>query len=106
MAEDFCSHVGVSVDWVGEANLPPHAPDHLADQLDDIDSSDPSELSRLFGEDTVIFELMEPGRGGGHDGSACLVAFGGNDLPSSQPFNNTRLADVGCVVHLNRREAS
>jgi hypothetical protein len=76
IAEEFCSHVRVFVDWVQEANLPSGAPAELADHLDDIDPSDPSELSTLFGEDTVIFELTEASRGGGHDGSSCLVAIG------------------------------
>jgi hypothetical protein len=41
-----------------------------------IDPSDPSELAALFGDDTVVFELVESGRSGAHDGSTCLVAIG------------------------------
>jgi hypothetical protein len=65
MAQYFCSHVRLFVDWVQEANLPPEAPTDLADRLKEIDPSNPSELSALFGEDTVIFELTETGHGEG-----------------------------------------
>lgn len=76
MAETFCAHVRVFVDWVDEAHLPEDATVELSENLDEIDTSDPSELASLFGDDTVVFELVEPGRGGGHDGSTCLVAIG------------------------------
>jgi hypothetical protein len=76
MAENFCEHVKVFVDWVQEPNLLENAPADLAVKLDEIDPTDPSELATVFGEDTVVFELVEPGRGGGHDGSTCLVAIG------------------------------
>jgi hypothetical protein len=76
VADKFCAHVKVFVDWVQEPNLPENAPADFAEKLDEIDPSDPSELATLFAEDTVVFELVEPGRGGGHDGSTCLVAIG------------------------------
>jgi hypothetical protein len=79
MAEEFCNHVKVFVDWIQEPNFPVGATADLADKLTEIDPSDPSELSALFGDDTVIFELTEPGRGAGHDGSSCLVAIGVGD---------------------------
>jgi hypothetical protein len=76
MADVFCRHVKVFIDWVGEPCFPADAADDLAAKLDELDCSDPSELSPLFGDDTVIFELVEPGRGGGHDTSVCLVVLG------------------------------
>jgi hypothetical protein len=76
MAEKFCAHVQVFVDWVDEAHLPEDATVELSENLDEIDTSDPSELASLFGDDTVVFELVEPGRGGGHDTSTCLSRLG------------------------------
>jgi len=32
-------------------------------------------LGRPFGEDAIVFDLAEQARGGGHDGSVCLVAL-------------------------------
>ncbi|OBJ87753.1 hypothetical protein A9W97_17415 [Mycobacterium gordonae] len=67
---------GYSFDWVQEPTLPDDAPAELAEKIDEIGSSDTLELAGLFGYETVVFELREPGRGGGHDGSTCLVAIG------------------------------
>ena len=36
-------------------------------------------LANDFDENTVIFELMEDARGGGHDGSACIAVIGFGD---------------------------
>jgi hypothetical protein len=82
VAEVLCKHVKVFVDWIGEPYYPAGATDDLAAQLEELDPSDLSELSALFGDDTVIFELVEPGRGGGHDTSSCLVVLGigGNEI--------------------------
>lgn len=74
MADQFCQHVMVFVDWVGEPSIGPDAPPGLSKQLDDIEY-DAVELAGLFGDDTVVIELYEPGRGGGHDGTVCLVAL-------------------------------
>jgi hypothetical protein len=58
------------------AYYPADATDDLAAELEEVDCSDPSELSALFGDDKMIFELVEPGRGRGHDTSSCLVVLG------------------------------
>jgi hypothetical protein len=75
VADEFCEHVKVFVDWVGEAV----AADELEHVLDDLDVTDPVALAGLFTEDTVVFELIESAGGGGHDGSTCLVAIGLED---------------------------
>ena len=75
VAEVLCKHVKVFVDWIGEPYYPADATDDLAAQLEEVDCSDPSKLSALFEDGTVIFELLEPGRGGGHDTSSCLVVL-------------------------------
>lgn len=79
MADEFCTHVKVFVDWVCEPNIPDVNTGDLADKLDEIDPTDPAELSKLFEQDTVIFELVRPGGGGGDDGDTCLVAIGVDD---------------------------
>jgi len=76
MAEDFCGHVKVFVDWARELIIPGAMANELADQLDEIDCGDPTELSAVFGDDAIVFELIEPGRGGGHDGGSWLVVIG------------------------------
>lgn len=76
--DDLCKHVKVLVyHSVGELyfDFPAGVTDDLADKLEELGSSDPSELSALFGDDTFIFELVEPGRGGGHDTSSRLVVL-------------------------------
>jgi hypothetical protein len=82
VAETLCNHVKVFVDWVGEPYFPLGATDDLVAKLEELDPGDPLELSAVFGEDTVVFELVEPGRGGGHDTSSCLVVLGidGNEV--------------------------
>lgn len=74
-AETFCEHVSVFVDWAGEPELGPAASDDLAEKLEEIEADVPEELARLLGGDTIVFELAEQTRGGGHDGSVCLVAL-------------------------------
>ncbi|MGB3356826.1 MAG: hypothetical protein WBB00_29175 [Mycobacterium sp.] len=73
--EHFCEHVSVFVDWVGESQLGPAAADGLEEKLDEIEADVLDELASLFGDDTIVFELSEQARGGGHDGSGCLVAL-------------------------------
>jgi hypothetical protein len=75
VADKFCQHVTVFVDWVGEATVAEGSRDELTDELDEVDPTDPTELAELFTDGTVIFELVEPARGAGHDGSTCLIAM-------------------------------
>lgn len=84
-AEEFCKHVLVVADPYGDPELGPAAADGLADKLDEIDADIPEELARLFDEDTVVFELVEPGRGGGHDGSVLLVALAIDGFEDEEP---------------------
>ncbi len=84
LAEDFCGHVRVFVDWAGELIIPEGTASALSDQMYQTDCSDPTELAALFGDDSVVFELVEPGRGGGHDGGACLIVFGTDSVESER----------------------
>jgi hypothetical protein len=73
--ESFCEHVSVFVDWTGEPEIGPAAAADLTDRLDEIEVDVPEQLAALFGDGTIVFELAEQARGGGHDGSVCLVAL-------------------------------
>lgn len=48
VAESLCTHVKVFVDWVGEPWFPPDATDDLVAKLEEVDPTDPSELSAVF----------------------------------------------------------
>lgn len=74
-AERLCQHVAVFVDWIGEAEMGPAASEDVTEKLDEVDADVPEELASVFGNDTIVFELVEQARGGGHDGSVCLVAL-------------------------------
>lgn len=74
-AEDFCGHVRVFVDWIGEPILGGAATGDLEAKLEEIAADVPEELAGLFDENTIVFELVEQARGGGHDGDVCLVAL-------------------------------
>jgi len=74
-AESLCKHARVFVDWIGETELGPAATEGLEDSLEEIEADVPDELAGLFDENTIIFELVESARGGGHDGAVCPVAL-------------------------------
>lgn len=74
-ADRFCKHVLLYLDPMGDPELGPAASHDLSEKLDAIDADVPEELASVLDDDAIVFELVEPGRGGGHDGYVLLVAF-------------------------------
>lgn len=74
-AESLCRHVSVLWDSYGEPELGPAAGDGIAEKLDEVEEFGLEELSGVLGDSIVVFELIEPARGGGHDGYVFLVAI-------------------------------
>lgn len=84
-------HIRFFIDWAQTAWVPPAAqlPEHDRSTHDKIrnlltnDELDQAELiekcAKLLPNSCVIFELIEPARGGGHSGSVCYACFDFSD---------------------------
>ncbi|MEW5812523.1 MAG: hypothetical protein AB1925_24120 [Actinomycetota bacterium] len=75
VAEEFCEHVCVLFDEMGDPLMGPAASEDLLGRLEDADEADFGELAKLFESNAVLFQLREEARGGGHDGWTCFVAL-------------------------------
>lgn len=79
LEERFCEHVVVVVDWVQNVILGAAAPDGLLDAMqaanDEAADNTAAIIANILHDTAVVFELTEPGRGGGHDSAAIILAF-------------------------------
>ena len=83
LAESLCNHVVFIEDWVGELS---HTRPDVTAALNNAYSSENDGYNARRGaildclpSNSFVLELVEPGRGGGHDGSSLIVGF---EIPS------------------------
>lgn len=75
LAENLCEHVSFLVDWVDELTVGDAIPPALAAAIEDAYENGTEALAATLPDTAVVFELIEPGRGGGHDGSELVLGI-------------------------------
>ena len=73
LADTLCEHVSFLVDWVDELTVGDTLPPALAAAIEDAHENGTEALAATLPDTAVVFELIEPGRGGGHGGSELVL---------------------------------
>ena len=81
LAETLCEHVSFLVDWADELTVGDTLPPALVTAIEDAYPNGTEALADTLPDTAVVFKLIEPGRGGGHDGSEFVLGL--DFLPAS-----------------------
>ena len=73
LTDELCGHVVAVVDWIGELIVGPAAPPKLAEAIN-AKKDTVQALAKVLPDTVVVFDFIEPPRGGGHDGSSVTIA--------------------------------
>lgn len=80
LSESLCKHCSLTIDWVDQIQISDHVSDELTQQIENAfceegDEEAIARLSKALPASSVLFELIEPPRGGGHSGSTFTVCI-------------------------------
>ena len=81
LTDELCGHVVAVVDWIGELIVGPAATPKLAEAMNETEHTAEA-LAKILPDTVVVFDFIEPPRGGGHDGEDLAIALdfaGGGD---------------------------
>ncbi len=78
LSDTFCQHVVAVVDWIGELTIGPAVTSRTAKKIQkalEDEANAANAIARVLPEVVVVFDFVEPARGGGHDESTISFAM-------------------------------
>jgi hypothetical protein len=74
LTDELCGHVVAVVDWNEELIVGPAATPKLSEAMNEKEHTAEA-LTKILPDTVIVFDFIEPPRGGGHGGSSMTIAL-------------------------------